>query len=235
MTIPEINSGHPDQVLKDRFTNLWQRCLTDGCFSDPEPIWRSVERYYSELHRHYHDKSHLVHCLAELDSAGDQMSQVDPIELAVWFHDIIHEPAQSDNEARSAQLFRALADGFMDPAFVQTVVDLIMVTTHRDPPQVQNQQYICDIDLSSFGVSWDRFLQDSINLQQEFSGPIKDYYSGKQIFLGSLLDRPRIFFTEFFYDRYERRARENIRRILQLIEERGTINTDESLLPKSDP
>ena len=134
MTIPETNADHPDQVLKDRFSNLWQRCLTDSGISDPEPIWRSVDGYYSESHRHYHDKSHLVHCLAELDLAADQINQVDPIEMAVWFHDVIHQPTQSDNEARSAQLFRTLADGFMDSAFVRTVTDLIMVTTHKDPP-----------------------------------------------------------------------------------------------------
>jgi len=224
VTLPSDSDGHYD-ALRHRFTELWRRCLLPGAGSDAGQVWHSLARLYTEPHRHYHDMSHLARCLAEFDSVVDRLAAPDQVEMAVWFHDVIHTPSTTDNEAQSVFYFERAADGNLRSDFVAAVGELIMVTTHREAPVASDKKFICDIDMSSFGTTWDQFLQDSINLRLEYPGSAEDFYSGKHRFLEAVLGRPRIFLTDYFHDCYEQSARENIKRALALIEDRGTIET----------
>lgn len=210
--------GEP--VLHDRFAALWQRCLIPGAASDAETIWAKLNRRYREPHRRYHNRNHLAHCLAELDLAGDRIKHPDQVEMAIWFHDVINEPGERDNELLSADYFREKASGVMDAGFINAVVDLILVTTHEHTPSDTDQQFICDIDLTSFGCPWECFLRDSAAVKAEFPGTDTEYYRGKTAFLEGMLARPRIFLSEFFHDRYERQARENIGLLLEEIRQK---------------
>lgn len=210
-----------DLLLKQRFTTLWRRCLSSGADDNADAAWKALERGYSEPHRHYHDEQHLAHCLEQLDLAADEVQKPDQVEMAIWFHDVIHDPGQQHNEQRSADSFRDLASGVMDQDFIEAVDDLVMVTTHTRLPDDLDHQFICDIDLASFGCPWECFLRDSDAVKAEFLGPDEDYYRGKVSFLEAMLQRPKIFFTDFFNVRYEEQARENIRRLLEAIEQKG--------------
>ena len=213
-----------DTLLRERFVRLWRACLLPGAAGtgrDPGVVWSKLERRYSEPHRVYHDHQHLAHCLEQLDLAGGLIARPDQVEVAIWFHDVINDPGSADNEQRSAEYFRGLATGALDPGFIAAVVDLILVTTHREAPVDPDQQFICDIDLASFGCPWECFIHDSNRVKAEFTGTEEDYYRGKRAFLLGMLERPRIFYTDFFNARYERQARDNIRRLLELIDHRA--------------
>jgi predicted metal-dependent HD superfamily phosphohydrolase len=209
----------PDEVLKARFSDLWCRCQRPGSDSGPDAAWGLIDFHYDEAHRRYHDKRHLAFCLAQLDLALDQAAEPDQVQMALWFHDIINEPGRLDNEARSADLFEEQARGVMPEDFISAVKDLILVTTHNDPPEDFDQRLLCDVDLASFGCHWDRYLYDTDGIKAEFLGSAQEYSQKKQKFLEAMLNRPRIFLTDFFSDRYESQARQNIRRLLKLIEQ----------------
>jgi predicted metal-dependent HD superfamily phosphohydrolase len=204
-------------ALGDRFTALWRRHQRAGARDAAEGVWHDVEMRYAEPHRHYHDLRHVAHCLRQLDLAADRIGQPDQVETAIWFHDAIVVPGRSDNEQRSAELFERLAGPVMDPAFVRGVVDLVLFTTHRSAPADPDHRIICDIDLSSFGSPWEGFLANSRAIEAEFPGPREEYVRREIAFLESLLRRPRIFLTDFFRDRCEARARDNIRRFLAML------------------
>ena len=206
-----------DALLEERFIALWRRCLQPGAESDAAAVWREVAHRYAEPHRHYHDKGHLAHCLEQLDMAAGVILQPDQVEMGIWFHDVINEPNVKTNEQQSADLFRQLADGVMDSGFITAVADLILVTTHSRTPDAPDHRFICDIDLASFGCPWECFEKDSVAVKAEFQGPDEEYYRGKKAFLMALLARPRIFLTDFFNQRYESQARDNIGRLLSLI------------------
>jgi predicted metal-dependent HD superfamily phosphohydrolase len=208
-----------DERLRDRFTLLWHRCALPSASFGARAAWSSLECRYAESHRHYHDKRHLAHCLSEFDLAIERIVRPDQVEMAIWFHDIINEPGRSDNEALSAELFRDLAGPGMSVSFVGEVVDLILVTTHLQEPIDPDHRILCDIDLSSLGCPWESYLRDTGYLRAEFGGSDQEYWRSKRAFLESMLCRPRIFVTDFFYDRYERLARENLRKLLGLIDE----------------
>jgi predicted metal-dependent HD superfamily phosphohydrolase len=97
------------------------------------------------------------------------------------------------------------------------VADLILFTTHRTTPADIDHRFICDIDLSSFGSPWDLFMANSVAIEAEFPGPRDEYVRREIRFLETLLRRPRIFLSDFFHDRCEERARDNIRRFLHLL------------------
>jgi predicted metal-dependent HD superfamily phosphohydrolase len=140
----------------------------------------------------------------------------DAVEMALWFHDAIYIPGSSENEKESAELFvRTVGDHFR-PLFIRKVYELILVTTHKEPAQECNKQFVADIDLSSFGVDWEEYLRDTKAVREEQDNSSDAvFYPAHTKFLNSLLGRPRIFGTEFFYGRYEHRARENITRFLK--------------------
>jgi predicted metal-dependent HD superfamily phosphohydrolase len=204
-------------AMRDRFVALWLRNLPGGAGDRADPVWRTVEAHYAQPHRHYHDLRHLAHCLQHFDTVADRLGERDQVETAIWFHDVVLEPGRTDNEQRSADYFRQLAGAVMPGDFVGGVVDLILYTTHRTPPADLDHQFLCDIDLSSFGNPWDAFLANSKAIELEFSGTRDEYVRGETAFLEAMLRRPRIFMTDFFHDLFEDKARANIQQFLQLL------------------
>ncbi len=66
------------------------------------------------------------------------------------------------------------------------------------------------------------FFSGSKNLRAELSGiSDKRFYAAKLTFLNDLLQQPRIYFTEFFFTKYEVQARENISRCAGWLESQG--------------
>ena len=203
----------------ERFQGLWNRCLREGAESNAEHAWREISQAYSEPHRKYHNTDHITHCLEEFDRAKPLADNVDALEMSIWFHDVINIPDAEDNEEQSAKLFTSLAKGCMHPNFINAVCRLIMATTHRNALQTNDEFIIADIDLSSIGLPWEDFLRDNSALRKENRDtPSDDYRQSKLKFFLDLLARPRIYYTDFFHDRIEETARENIERYISTVE-----------------
>ena len=198
-----------------RFTSLWRRCARPGTADEADTAWEDLRNRYGEPHRRYHDLCHVNFCLKQLDRAASMLDEHDAAEMSIWYHDVIYEPGGRDNETRSAGFFAWYAvDRFSDD-FVANVRHLILATAHPDVVEQGDAWYITDIDLSSFALPWEDFQRDNAALreeQQDMSDA--DFDAGKRWFLTNLLERPRIYRTDFFYDLCEERARDNIRRWL---------------------
>ncbi len=180
---------------------------------DPLPIYEQLFSLYSGPQRHYHTPNHLRHCFSQLDLVDHLMDDPIAVELALWFHDAIYDAKASDNEWQSAELFLKLTKGALDADFSQKIYNLILITKHQDLPQTTDEKFIVDIDLSGFGLPWDEFRRDSQAVRQEFMHLTEEeFFNGQGKFLRSLLDRTRFYATDFFYQRYETTARENLKR-----------------------
>ena len=201
-----------------RFESLWTRCIGDGAGR----VFDELDGLYGEPHRHYHTGAHVEHCLRQFDLAADRMDDPDAVEMAVWFHDAIYEIPGKENELRSAELFAARADGRGSAQFRSKVHRLIMATIHVDPPRTLDESFMVDIDLSSFGRPWDEFLLDSHAVRAELPHLSDAEFRPRQKkFLETLAARPRFCFTEFFRDRHEDRARQNIERLIAMLGSEG--------------
>jgi predicted metal-dependent HD superfamily phosphohydrolase len=206
--------------MDSRFSALWQAC--SAVPADGHAVWRVLSGHYAGPGRYYHNLQHVWHCLGELDLAGDRVPQPQQVELAIWFHDIVYDSTRSDNELRSAKLFTELASQVMHAGWVATVSALIVATTHRHPVQGDIEAWVVDIDLSSFGLPWEAYRADCEALRREQAWqPDETFYRNKRRFLHTLLARPYIFSTEYFQQRLEARARDNITRYLDELSAQG--------------
>lgn len=210
----------PDLSNPGRFRALWQRCLLDGARDQSAAIHQRLLDGYREPGRFYHTLDHIEHCIATFDDCRSLVDDPDALELAIWFHDVIYEPGKPDNEARSAQLYLQLSDGVHDDATRGLVDRLIMATLHLGCSLPDREAaYMVDIDLSSFGLPWDEFLRDSENLRREATHlDDAQYHDKAKAFHQSLRARARFYYTDFFADRYEARAHQNIERYLAWID-----------------
>ena len=210
---------------KRRFEQLWERCAVGIGRGDADARYDEVYARYSEAHRRYHTPEHVVHCLQQFDAARHLMDNADAVELAVWYHDVVYELDVDDNEARSAELFLRHGAGKLSDELIATVHDLIMTTMHLcTVPATPDQAYLVDIDLSSFGLPRERFLRDSVAVREEFPDiPDAEFYPKQNKFLAALLEREHFCFTEFFLNRHEQQARDNISSYLRKLGEKGLL------------
>ncbi len=205
-----------------RFSALWARCLTADPSFPAEAAYARLVELYGEPHRHYHTLNHIRHCLEEFDRAAGLMGDPDAVETALWFHDAIYQPGANDNEWRSAELFRRWSEGRATSTFRQHVYDLVMATTHREPPGEGDARFVVDIDLSGFGLPWEACERDGCLIRAEFPHMTDDeYYPGHLRFLRALRARPTFFSTGWFRQCYESVACENVARIIEGLRARG--------------
>ena len=206
-----------------RFQSLWQRNLTESAIDDSQAIYQRLLAGYHEPQRHYHTLDHIKHCLGMFEDCKSLVHDPDSLEMATWFHDVILVSGRRDNEALSAELYLELSAGIQLDETRQLVKRLIMATLHNgDSLEDADSIYMVDIDLSSFGLSWDGFLRDSLNLRAEnpHLGD-QDYQLNQTGFQRSLLARPRFFLSDFFFDRFEKQARDNLARYFEYLRNSG--------------
>ncbi|MEM9255706.1 MAG: hypothetical protein AAGA91_09670 [Pseudomonadota bacterium] len=206
--------------LQQRFCTLWERCSGESAPSTQ--VWTLLSEHYREPHRFYHNLQHLRHCLSQLDAAREQIAELDATEMAIWFHDVIYEYGARDNEEKSADLFQAMAGDNMSGSFVERVYDFIIATQHRGAAEDEGVAFVVDIDLSGFGLPWKGYLADSDALRKEAPHiGDEEYYRGKLRFFAELQAWPSLFQTDYFRERLEQRARENIQRYSRDLRARG--------------
>jgi len=203
----------------DRFQALWQRCLVEDARDDSSSIHQRLLMAYAEPQRFYHNLTHIDHCLGVFDEVKSLLSNPDAVELAIWTHDVIYQPGARDNEALSVEWYLDIAADVHDSDLVQLVSQHIIATLHDDRPlDAEDSGYLVDIDLSSFAMPWDDFLRDSRNLRRE-NPQITDqeYYHNQGKFQKLLLSRHRFYHSDYFYQHYEQRARDNLARYFEYI------------------
>ncbi len=211
-------------MKKRRFISLWERCSRSNSGARGAEVYRGLKQRYSESHRRYHTPAHIAHCLKLFDLSRHKMDDPNAVELSIWFHDVIYDAKASDNEERSARYFSETCGQDVDRQLQSKVHDLIIATIHKELPLTPDGKYMVDIDLSSFGLPWDKFLRDSEAVREEFSHlSDAEFYSAQKEFLESLLFREHFCFTEFFRQRHEKTARENIRRYLDSLKKQSLV------------
>jgi predicted metal-dependent HD superfamily phosphohydrolase len=213
---PPRTMANTDRAETTRFEALWHRCLQ----CPPSPAASVVHARLRELlgapDRHFHNLDHIRECLRHFEVVVPLLADPDAVELALWFHDAIYAPGDPTNERRSAELFVQLASG-ATPVLRRRVCGLVLATRHASVARTSDRRFIEDIDLAGFGAPWDQFMRHGDLLRREFGAqPDAQYYAGQVAFLELLARRPVFFATDFYRERYEARARENLQRLLDL-------------------
>jgi predicted metal-dependent HD superfamily phosphohydrolase len=198
---------------QQRWIQLWRQVTTKG---DPLPMCQELVSLYSQPHRHYHNLLHITECLAEFDCARHLARQPVAAELAIWFHDAIYDPHAQDNEERSAELAKlriSNAGGCMD--LCESVGTLVMATKTHDPSLHPDAPLVVDVDLSILGQSDPRFQAYETQIRREYEWVQEETFAAKRAeVLEGFLGRKQIYTNGLFFVKYEKPARQNLRKSL---------------------
>ncbi|MEL7163638.1 MAG: hypothetical protein AAFN92_22965 [Bacteroidota bacterium] len=141
--------------------------------------------------------------------------------LALVYHDIVYRAGRKDNEARSADVLeRDLRAIGQDQAAVNYSRRLIMATkTHQPSGEDAGEESIMiDLDLAVLArdaAGYDAYAKAVRHEFRRYPGFL--YRPGRKKALQHFLEQDHIYHTPFFRERYEDRARENLRRELQAL------------------
>lgn len=177
-----------------------------------------VIQAYSDPSRHYHGVGHIEHCLRELDLIPQSLN-VDrqSIELAIWYHDVVHSPGKKDNEERSARCFEKDLSDNLEHEQLAKVIRMIRASTHQEDVTGADLDLLVflDIDMSILGQPLPEFrnYEKEVRTEYRLVPRLIFLYSRKRLLRRLLTSR--IFKSDFFYEKYEAQARKNISGLLK--------------------
>jgi predicted metal-dependent HD superfamily phosphohydrolase len=196
-----------------RWDGLWRRL---GASGDAAAAYDVLARRYAEPHRTYHTLDHVARCLVEWDGACGLASDPGAGELAIWFHDAVYDPRAGDNEARSADLAAtACREAGLAETLARRVAGLVLDTRHVEPPATPDGALVADTDLAVLGRPAGEFAAYEAGIRTEYAWvPDAEYRRGRSDLLRRLLDRPAVYATSHFRERYEAQARLNLESLI---------------------
>ena len=218
-----------NNAIEKKLKERWARTLSRSAAELPQELiigsFGEIRRHYSEKHRYYHNLSHIVRCLDLFDAVSKNTKDPLSLEIAIWLHDGIYDTDSTDNEERSAEFASSLLSKLTLPQKrIERVQELILATKHvgreagreTTGPAETDSAYMQDIDLSILGAPPDEYKDYSEAVRQEYAQYTeKQFNAGRVTLLLQFLEKVRIYKTEFFFSRFEARARENLYRELR--------------------
>ena len=172
---------------------------------------------YAHPDRGYHDARHLgevlerIHELSVRGAEFDRMS----VLLAAWFHDGVYD-GQPDAEKRSAAWAAEALPTLVEPAVVDEVVRLVLLTEdHRPADDDANGCALSDADLAILAAPAERYAEYAAAVRTEYEHVPDDQFAlGRAAILRDLLAKPHLFHTAHARETWENAARANVEREL---------------------
>ncbi len=197
----------------------------------PAGLLIDLEKVYGEKHRFYHNTSHINNCLDEYSSFLHRKKRFESPGIEVVFSLLLHDSVYRipstyyGNEYESALFAREIMDEHYGEGsskdynlIVKNIQDNILATDHdldRVSSYNKNQKLITSIDLAGLGHSWEEFEKNTSLIKKEYPNVSdRDFEHGRKKFLNGLLERDAIYTNDFFFGKYERFARENIKKYI---------------------
>ena len=192
-------------MLENKFKMLCQN------FSHNEKLintlWQEIKSQHSEKSRHYHTLSHLASIYKELEHIN-----LSPLfQFAIFYHDIVYEVSNKNNEEQSALLAqKRLAQLGVPEELNKKVFQLIVETKTHQASSTENELFL-DADLSILGANEKCYKQYISNVRKEYT--IYDdtsYFTGRKKVLKMFLEKDKMYSTQYFHEKYEKKARVNM-------------------------
>ncbi|HHD75667.1 MAG TPA: hypothetical protein ENK82_04475 [Campylobacterales bacterium] len=192
-------------MLKTKFQKLCHLFSTDEKLI--KKLYKEIETYHTETTRYYHNLNHLITLYALLDDIG--LSPID--EFAIFYHDIIYDIREKENEEQSALLAqKRLHELTLPHPMIQEVCALIRESKTHKSSNPHHHAFL-DADLAILGTHFENYQRYAKAVRQEYQ--IYDdtnYALGRQKVLKYFLEKPNLYLTEHFHEQYEEQARSNL-------------------------
>lgn len=158
-----------------------------------------------------------------LHHAFDQQRHIkdfDTLLFSIFYHDFIYNAKFKDNEEKSAEVAtdRLNQLGVPEEMITKCHDQIIATKTHLSSTDDPDTDYLLDIDLSILGDSWKKYQKYYQGVREEYNMyPDLLYRPGRKNVLKHFLKMNQIYKTEIFSNKLETKARENLKRELELL------------------
>ena len=209
-------------ATRERWVTLCQRLQARGNISGGITVDSTYNRLvtaYNGSDRHYHNINHISDGLDELDQSRHLAEYPDILEMAWWWHDFIYNAKSPINEYKSSiATDLRLGKLGLSVDIRNRAGWLIMTTKHDHIPEDHDCRLIIDIDLASLSAPPKIFDKNTANIRKEYRTAVPDdkiFAIGRTKFFEKLLEnRHSIYLTDYFRNKYEAQAQENLKRII---------------------
>lgn len=195
-----------------RWLRLWARL--GGSEELARAGWHDLVARYSEPMRAYHTLAHVFECQRGLEACKELAQDLDAVEAALWFHDVVYDPKRPGNEEASAMVARkTLEEANLALARIANVEDLILATRHDAAERRGDSALIVDIDLAILGGPAEVFDEYERKIRIEYAWVPEPVFRAKRAsLLVGFLERPSVYLTDTFRESLEPQARINLAR-----------------------
>lgn len=206
-----------EKILHQRFDRLFPNTSE----LDRDPICDGLLERWDEDHRNYHDLTHLMSVLKNIDNLerlGEPLGAFPrAVKLAAWFHDAIYRaspnlPPGQDEEDSARMAERVLPElGVPGPEILETGRLIRLTFTHDPHDDDHGGKVLCDADLEVLARNTGAYQRYRDGIRQDFHAVTdEDFAAGREKFLRRMLARNPIFNTTTGRRRWERSARRNL-------------------------
>ena len=197
--------------LKDQWDDLSSFYTSDNDIK--ENSFQIINDRYSEKSRFYHNLSHVKTLLDLLESLGNKPQNRNAIRFSIWFHDVVYDTKENDNEEESTRLASQMMSKLhVDVETIGVVSSLILATkNHSGDNLSEDNKLFLDMDLAILGMREEIYSKYSRAIREEyFWVPELIYRRERRKVLESFLAREAIYSTDEMKKRFEEQARKNI-------------------------
>lgn len=204
-------------MLKNTFFDLLKKYTNDE--SLVSKFWAEIEKNYGGSKRYYHTLQHLENLLQILTPIKAKINDWDTLLFTLFYHDVVYNATKSDNEEKSAELAvsRMKTIG-VENSQIEKCQTQILATKKHLLSTDSDTNYFTDADLSVLGQDWETYSNYYKNVRKEYAiYPNIIYNAGRKKVLKHFLAMDKIYKTDYFYQEFEQKAKENLERELGLL------------------
>lgn len=196
----------------------WAQLCRPGHYSW---TWDMLVSLYSTYGRHYHTLEHVENCIELVSTIRHPNVDHDAAQMALFWHDAVYVVGSEHNEWQSALLVDAILPSVTVKRGVLVRQAILGTASHdilRNVAEVGGATIaaVCDVDMAILGTEPDVY-RSYVSLVRKEYGRVGDdrWREGRSAFLRGFLEKDRIFSLPEMADRFEAKARQNMRSELE--------------------
>ena len=177
-----------------------------------------IKNQYLTPKRYYHTfEGHIVQGLEVFEEVKDVSDNPDLVYFSWMNHDVIYDPRLEDNEEQSGVFAYHLAiEMGLGYDFSKMSNGLVLITKHVKKPETTDEKIIVDMDLSVFGQPEEIFDEYESRIVKEYEWVPEEIFKRERTkILQRFLERKQIYHTSEIRNKYEEKARRNLKRSLK--------------------
>lgn len=208
---------HQNDLINE-LKGFWQKLVFfyTGDIQLIEKCWAELLHYYTGPHRYYHNLNHVYSLIRFIEINKPHILNHHSLLFAAFYHDVIYEVTQKNNEALSAELAeKRLRELGVDEPIIALTVHIINQTASHIKTDNFDINLFLDFDRCVLSGNEQEYFEYKDQIRKEYYIFNDSIYKTLRLrFLQRYLSQPEIYFTAINKGK-EQIARRNLERELQ--------------------